>query len=334
MTDTAAIAVSSFSQSPRWSHWTLTQAWLAEIVRATVSTAYTELEGDEGQASGVHQNAIVGRVTKAVGALFELAQPEFSISETIDLLVRLGDLGDLGNGYIIPRESRLMILDSAWGRVVGGLPMQPQDYSELEVAPLRCKTMGRIVSLPQDLEISRTTLEHSEILWWSRSGITEVTGYLTNQLPQRTCTKPSEDAIRFYHASYQRNGYRKTRWKTDAPVEPFAIARSITLPARYFVCLDNRNSGTIWFPIMSEQARKWILLAERYHATTNRLYMEEQDYALKIRLPDMLPTAWTSALLACASNVTVIERGWEAVIADEVRPCFELLLSASNIRPR
>lgn len=332
MSTTSDVAVSAVLSSERWHGWAATHAWLAETVRATTSGMYAEIEGDDGEMFGVHQNAIVGRITKAFGVLIETARPELSVSETIELLVRLCDLGNLSGGYVIPREMRLQVVVSGWGRLAGGLSLQPNDYAELDVKPLQTPTIGRIVSLHQNFDVSQPRLEHSEILWWSKSENQAVFAELTRQLPERSCSRPLDGSIRYYHPNCRGSRTRRARWQDELPIEPFVVARSISLPARYFVCITSIANHANWFRVGRDQARKWILFAERCYATVNTIYSEKHDGALKVRVPDMLPAVWTAALLGCGSRVTPIDKGWEIVIADEVAPLFRVLLAASNMR--
>src|SRR5207253_7257491 len=128
--------------------WRPTQAWLAEMTRMVAARLYAQVQAKgvkngDGSPVAVHKAAITAQVSKAFGALYEEGAPHFSVSWIVDLLVRLGDLGDIGHGYLIPRESRIMRLTPGWGRIAGGLPLEASEHPEEGIHSVLDGTVGR-----------------------------------------------------------------------------------------------------------------------------------------------------------------------------------------------
>lgn len=98
-----------------------------------------------------------------------------------------------------------------------------------------------------------------------------------------------------------------------------------------FVPTDAETSKG-WFEVTHEEARNWILLAEKRAGTTNQIRVTDNKNASTLLLPDMLPAAWTVAILSCASTVVLAEKsGWIVEVQQEARDLMEILLRGANI---
>src|SRR5262249_29921266 len=115
--------------------WRPTQAWLAEKVRMVATRLYAQAEvvsdnKPDQSPIAVHIAAITTQVSKLFGALYDETTPQFSESLLVQLLVLFGDFGDVGHGYYIPRESRIVRTRGRWGRIAGGLPIEISEHPE------------------------------------------------------------------------------------------------------------------------------------------------------------------------------------------------------------
>jgi hypothetical protein len=88
-----------------------------------------------------------------------------------------------------------------------------------------------------------------------------------------------------------------------------------------------------WFELENEEARLWILLAEKKAGTFNKLSMKQGNQVGTFYLSDMLPGAWTSGILACASSVTEEKEkgGWMVEVEFEALEVVMMLLRSANI---
>jgi hypothetical protein len=87
------------------------------------------------------------------------------------------------------------------------------------------------------------------------------------------------------------------------------------------------------FELKKEEARPWILLAEKMAGTMNELQMKQGNQGGTLYLPDMLPDAWTSGILACSSSVTEEKEkgGWMVEVEPESLELVMILLRSANI---
>ena len=117
------------------------------------------------------------------------------------------------------------------------------------------------------------------------------------------------------------------------PAEAFVVARIGTQPTHYYVFgAKVGHRGKVWFEVEREQARRWILLVEKMAGTTNLIRLSRSDRGETFVLPNMLPGAWTTAILACASIATPAEKGWTLEIQPEGREVLGILLRSANIQ--
>jgi hypothetical protein len=287
---------------------------------------------DEGQPVAVHKAAITAQVAKIFGALYDKTVPQFSESWIVDLLVQLGDLGHTSHGYYIPRESRIVRLTTGWGRIAGGLPIEFSEHADKGIGPVLDSTMGRLVKLFGDFEEFDQNTEHSEIFDWLTSTDKNKHAKLSSRLPARTVSSPPKEATVFYNAGFRRGRTRGDRWHNKIPAEAFVVARS-----GYDYYLMTAKTGQCWkecFELEKEEARLWILLAEKMAGTLNELRMKQGNEGRTFFLPDMLPGAWTSGILACASSVTEEKEksGWMVEVEFEALELVVILLLSANIQ--
>jgi hypothetical protein len=304
---------------------------------ATRLYAQTEAGGGkkgDGSLIAVHVAAITAQVSKVFGALYAETAPHFSVSSAVDLLVQLGDLGDIGHGYYIPRESRIVRMTTAWGRIAGGLPTEFSEHSETGIECVLDSTVGRVVRLRGGFAKHDQETEHSEVYEWITSADEKNLGRLWARLPDRTAMKPPEETTEYYNAGFRRGRTRKERWHNKAPDTAFVVARTRTLPAHYYLLgAKPSHPGKGWFQLESEEARRWILSAEKIGGVTNVLRTSESEGERTFLLPDMLPRAWTAGILACASIVTPGEGGgWCLKVRREALDVLGVLLRSANIQ--
>jgi hypothetical protein len=322
------------------SNWTPTQCWFLERTRTVATRLYAQAlakdrEGDDTSPSAVHKTAITSQVSKAFGALADESSPQFSFSWLVDLLVLLQDLGDIGFGYHIPRESRIARLAQRWGRVVGGLPLEASEHPEGGILSSLDETAGRLITLGEDFVKHDVLTEHPEIYTWQTSTLEQTLATLWSRLPERPVSRPPEENTEFYNARLVRARSRGERWRNKLPTQEIVVARSKSLPAHYYLATATTSgyAGRAWYELDKEEARKWVLLAEKMTGAVNLLRTTKNQDIETFFLPDMLPAAWTTALLACASAaVPGEEGGWKLAVRTEALPPLVILAKQANIQ--
>jgi hypothetical protein len=319
--------------------WRATQGWAAERTRMVATRLYAQVKAeggkkDDGPPVAVHKAAITAQVSKIFGALYDEMAPQFFGSWIVDLLIQLGDLGDIGYGYYIPRESRIVRLASGWGRIAGGLPIELSEHADKGIGPVLDGTVGRLVKLRGDFEKFDQDTEHSEVYEWLTSTEEQKHAQLWSRLPERTVSRPPEEATTFYNAGFRRGRTRGDRWHNKIPAEAFVVARTGTQPTLYYLMTAKPgHRGKAWFELEKEEARLWILLAEKMSGTLNLISVKQGDQGGTFLLPDMLPGAWTTGLLACASSVTPREEGgWTVEVQSDALELAVILLRSANIQ--
>jgi hypothetical protein len=83
--------------------------------------------------------------------------------------------------------------------------------------------------------------------------------------------------------------------------------------------------------VSHEEARKWLLLAEKASNATNRISAKAETNGVSFLLPDMLPKAWMASLFACAARVVPEEKGWTLEVHAGGMALLEALLRSANI---
>ena len=317
--------------------WQPTQSWAVERARMVTTRLYAQAKTEQGKGSdgapvAVHKAAITAQLSKGFGALYDESAQQFSGSWIVDLLVHLGDLGDVGHGYYIPRESRIVRLASQWGRIAGGLPLELSEHSDKGIGSVLNDTVGRLTELRSEFEDFDQDTEHSAVYDWLVNSEEQKHARLWSLLPERTVSRPPEELTVFYNANLRRGRTRGDRWHNKMPEESFVVARIGKQPSLYYLMTTRRGGrGNAWFELEKEEARLWILLAERMAGTLNRILVKQDEQSRTFLLPDMLPKAWTAAILACASTVVPEERGWRVEVQAEAFASVGILLRSANI---
>ena len=300
--------------------------WIAEALRATISRMYAETGGEP-----VHRTAITSHVSKAflstdVDTL--LNQP----SSIFDILVVIEDVADVGNGYYMPRESRVTRLSPSFGRIAGGLPYEHSEHPDSDEELLKPITIGRIVRLDPAVSVDPDTVEYSSVIEWTKQTPRWIYERLIEELPRHGVSRPIEHEVYFYHADPKRGYSRRDRWRTKEPKATFGVARCGMSPVHYFLFGNVRGrSDHEWIELTKEAARKWILLMERTADIRNRMQTIREGSQLSFTLPDMLPREWTSAILACATDALVIEKGWRVTCDASTEQALTDILTSANI---
>ena len=318
--------------------WRPNQSWLTEKVRMVASRLYAQAEGRggkrvDGSPLGIHIGTITSQTAKIFGALYDEDASTFSVAGIIDNLVQLGDLGNTGHGYYIPRESRVVRMTRDWGRIAGGLPLDLSEQPEGGIENLLEDTFGRIVRLRNDFRDQDQEAENSEIYESITSTDEKRLESLLANLPDRAASRPPGETTEFYNAGLRRGRGRGDRWQSKMSIAPFVVARSRTIPAHYYLVIARSGGSTKWFEIGSEGARPWILLAEKMGGVVNLIRLSGNDEEREFFLPDMLPQAWIAGVLACASTVTPwAEGGWRLKVQREAFNALEVLFHSANIQ--
>lgn len=298
--------------------------------------AQAKMEGEERNATlpfAVHKAAITGQVSKSYGALFDENAPHFSGSWLVDLLVLLGDLGNIGHGYYFPRESRIVRLAPGWGRIAGGLPIELSEHPDDGIKAMMEETIGRLVKLEEDFSKYDHGTEYSEVYRWQTNTLERIHADLVARLPEKPVSSPPAGIAMFYNAGFQRGRTRNERWNQKMSTDAFIVARTGTSPTHYYVVgAKARHREKEWFEVEKEEARQWILLVEKNAGITNLIRASTSDQVQKFLLPNMLPKAWTTAILACASTVTSTDKGWELEIRPEAGELLRILMRYANIK--
>jgi hypothetical protein len=292
-----------------------------------------ESQSGDNTPIAVHKGAITAQVSRLFGALFDQNAPRFSVSWIVDLLVYLDDLGDIGHGYHLPRESRIVRLAQGWGRIAGGLPLDSSEHSEGGISRVQSGMVGRLVQLADNFAPHDSGTEYSRVFDWLTRRYEEIFWDMCEELPEESANRPPEDTTEYYNARFQNARTRGDRWQKRFPNDLFVVARARSLPTHYYVYVQKRTrSGREWIAVTHEQAREWVLLAEKLAGVTNRICVDASSNYTSFLLPDMLPKAWTAAIFACCSTVVPGEKCWAVEIQREGRDVLELLLRGANIR--
>ena len=319
--------------------WRPTQRWAVERARMVATRLYAQVKEkaenkDEGYPVAVHKAAITAQVSKIYGVLYDETVPQFSESWIVDLLVQLGDLGHIGYGYYIPRESRIVRLTTGWGRIAGGLPLELSEHADKGIGPVLDSTVGRMVELHVDFEEFNQDTEHSEVYDWLNSTEEEKYAQLSFRLPLRPVSAPPMEATVFYNAGFRRGRKRRDRWHNKIPEEAFVVARTGMRPYLYYLMTVKPGQYLKeCFELGKEEVRLWILLAEKMAGTVNEITLKQRYEGRVFFLPDMLPGAWTSGILACASSVIEEKEkgGWMVEVEFEALDLVMILLRSANI---
>ena len=235
-------------------------------------------------------------------------------------------------GTYIPRESRVVRLTECWGRIAGGLPLELSEHPEGGTESLHWESVGRVVRMAQDFAPHDHGTEYSEVFRWAAKSVERLFADLCDGLPERPSSPPPEETTHYYNSQYRRVRTRGDRWQNRFPGGAFVIARTGSLPVHY--CVHVRREGqreAAWFDVSHEEARRWVLLAEKLAGSTNRIAAKADGHGVSLLLPDMLPEAWTAALFACASEVVPVEKGWTLGIQNEAMTLVKILLQNANI---
>jgi hypothetical protein len=311
-----------------------TQTWLTEVVRTVATTLYAKAadENTENRPSAVHRKVIAAQVARAFGAILDHDASNLSISGAIDILIPLGDLASVGQGYYIPRESRIVRLTRSWGRIAGGLPLSFSEHPVAAVKSPQVATIGRIVELDDDFDVVDRGTEYSEVFTWISKSSEQILSLLNQDLPDNS-SRPQDGAVKFYNAGFSRARTRRDRWQVKAARNQFVVAKTNGVPTHYFVCFLKKNlSGWHWFELTTkDKARKWVLLAERWAGSTNVIRAKYIEREVHFSVPDMLPDAWTTALLACGASAFHTDEGWRLVISSDILPLIRILFQSANI---
>jgi hypothetical protein len=187
--------------------------------------------------------------------------------------------------------------------------------------------------MAQNFSLHDQGTEYSEVFQWSTRSADRIFSDLCEELPDRSASPPPEDATAYYNAQHQRARTRGDRWQNRLPDAAFVVARTGSQPTHYSVRVRQEGQRSDeWFEITHQEARRWVLLAEKLTGSMNRIPMNLKESGLSLFLPDMLPKAWTAAIFACASTVVPAEKGWTLEIQTEARELLEMLLRGANIQ--
>jgi hypothetical protein len=319
--------------------WESSPAWLAEMVRTVTSRLYAQErakvhENEDSMPVAVHKAAITAQLSKIFGALYDESVPQFSGSWMVDLLVRLGDLGDIGNGYHLPRESRIVRLASGWGRIAGGLPIEASEHATEGIISMSTSSIGRLVRLESGFSQHDHDSEHSEVYVWLTETVEQTCARMWGRLPAHAVSRPTEDAIRYYNVGSRHGCTRGERWNNMKPEDLFVVARTGIQPMHYYLIVaSSRYEKEKWFEIEREEARRWIMLAEKRAGITNSIQMSSNGHVNKFRLPDMLPGAWTVGMMACATAIIpYAEGGWIVEVKPDELDLLGILFRSANLQ--
>ena len=321
--------------SEEYKDWRPSQAWLAEMTRSVTTCLYAQAKALSGKNekkvnAAVHHAAIISQTLKAYGALYVDTLPQAVITCIIDLLVQLEDIGHIGNGYYIPRESRVVQLTTGWGRIAGGLPLELSEYEAAETGEVLTSTVGRVVRLLNGFSRKDREAEYSEVFQWLQATTKKKHQRLYNRLTGCSVPRPPADITKYYNVKYRHAKYRRQRWNMQMPDADFVVSYTGIQPRHYYIV--ETESGK-WYELENEEARRWILLVEEVAGVVNTIPKGNGPLGSKFTLPNMLPKAWTTGIISCASTIEKKEEGgWILEVPDEANDILKTMLSASNIK--
>ncbi len=314
-----------------------TQAWFFERLRCAMSQAYSLRLKDEQDEidtpDGVHQGWVAGFVSRALGSVVNQDVPQFSVIEGLRLLTMLGDVAPIGNGYYLPRESRVTVFTSGWGRISGGLPLSESEHNSANVVDDDASgdTLGRAVRLKRDEKMPGSEDLRRVI------GVDTPTEALVKDLigvlPSSACRITDDGDVSFYDATLRRARTRGERWQAvNKCVGDVIVARTRGLPSHYFVWVGKNVGGQgEWLPVGKDIARIWIVVAERLAGSRNRIRGKRVGSEGIFLLPDMLPDVWTMAIMACSSCCVRLEKCYDLRIPARTEPAVDALLASASI---
>jgi hypothetical protein len=281
----------------------------------------------------VHKSAIVAQIVKTFGVLFDENSPNLRVSSIVDSLLILGDVAHIGKGYYIPRESRIVRLTHGWGHIAGGLPLEVSEHPNKGLYPVQEATIGRAVKLREDYAEHEGGAEYSAMHAWQMQSNDELYTHLYENLPEHNEPRSQDETILYYNPWLPRVHTRGGRWQNKQPKGVFIVAKTGNRPAHYYVYVQRRaQGGMVWCDVSNEDARSWILLAEKMAGAVNYIRVKGSDSHFEFLLPDMLPKAWASALCAFSSSWVSEEYGWVVQIQNEVKCVVEEFLRVANIK--
>ena len=314
--------------------WHPSQPWFVEAIRAATATLYATADNASsvGRRSGVHRNAISGQLSRKLKGAVSETDLHLTTSLGIDILLDLNDFAHIGGGYCIPRESRLVRLAPLWGRIAGGLPLPASEHPDTAVDIIYENTIGRIVKLLDDSQPPDRLDEYSEVYNWIRKTPEQRYLDLACRLSNKAQSEPSNRNVQFYDTGARRARTRKDRWQESLQRNYYVVARTTGVPSYYYVCIPKGRASWQWFEISNETARKWILLAEDAAGVTNSIRCEDAKSLFNIKIPNMLPKAWASALITCSVKALYSEGRWELSVPAETVNATQILLRSANIQ--
>ncbi len=93
---------------------------------------------------------------------------------------------------------------------------------------------------------------------------------------------------------------------------------------------DPKNDALEWFELLPDDARKWIVIAERVRKLRNFVPSARLERFRMIHLPNILPDFLLRALLSCSAATRRTEKGWELRIGDEFLDFLVTILALGN----
>jgi hypothetical protein len=307
----------------------LDDSYLAEMLRTSASRVYAETDSNGEGAFLCHSNRIVSKVFTRLGSGTACDVSRDQLSQLFKILVKIGDLADIGKANYAPRESRVSFFVDGWGRIAGGVPLEcagvsgegVEDHLESVFTIGRMVKLSTGVAMPVDWEICETHL-------WSKASDNALYEHLLENCLGVRCP-PVVDSCEFYDTN--RSGGRRFRWRQKKPALATFIVARIVGQADYFVILpDPKNDALEWFELLQDDARKWIVLAERITKLRNFVPSACFEGYRVVHLPNILPDFLLRALLSCSAATRRTDKGWELRIGDELLDFLVTILALGN----
>jgi len=303
----------------------LDESYLAELIRAEVGRTYATVCVSSVEKFSCHRNRIQSAVRARLGSGLAYPYTAEALSAVFESLVTIGDIADVGKGDYVPRETRVTIFVDGWGRISGGLPLDCGGYAGLGIRDHLedIPSIGRMVRLEQGIPLPEDW-EVASTYFWSRASDEQIYGHLFENTLGGRVPEITESCV-FYNPSY-RGRSRRERWQNRAvAAKPFVVVRKTGQNTAYFVIVSE-----IWYEISPDDARKWVLLAERLAKARNYLRADECEGAFVLRLPNMLPQFASAALFSAACGIAQTEKGWDLKIGNSLREYVSVILEVCN----
>jgi hypothetical protein len=301
-------------------------AWLAEVLRWEASTQFALAVEADSNKCGFSKTLVLNSLTRRL-SLWNSDLLSSQLKLCFDALATLKDFGKLDDrkGYI-PRESRVVLLAKGWVRMAGGLPERHNECPDDTGIHLLQGTIGRLAKysggkeIPDSWEVKRTFLWETD---FCKSTVTGIESSLDR------VESLADKELHFYHSSKSPWAARWNCWSSSLPREQIVVARSsVASPRSYF--LVDRTRPTAGVAMNRDAAMLYLLHLDRVNQRQFPCRLEMSGKELVLNVPNLLPSDWHDALLACSLSYADMGNNFDYTLTHEALPFAESILAKAG----